>query len=411
MVASAPRPSVPDMIEQLQNEGISSKKSGTLPRERLVVSRLEEDETTQKKRRERLRVQDFCRANGGWSWVIDERGCIIDISGQFTAVLGLREAEYIGEPIEHIGSLCRNEEDVFPLVQARQTHSAFRDQLVVLKDIDDIEHRFYLSGVPVFGTEGDIVGYRGTAVPAEHILREFRQNSAITDPTQNAFLSNISHELRTPLNAILGFTETMRMEMFGSLSERYRHYCDDILQAGQHLLSLVDDMLDASEFHEKGEVDLSIAPITVAEIVKEAMALIVTEALEQDIALDEHPIEPGFKVKGDRRRVKQILVNLLTNAVKYTGAGGDAGVDVSRGRGFVAITVWDTGPGIEPSAQSQVFERFKRGGEGGYKGAQKGVGLGLHISRALARQMGGDITLESEPGIGSRFTLLLPEAC
>jgi signal transduction histidine kinase len=399
------------MIEQLQNEGPSVKKSGKGLHQGLVVSRLQEDENTQKKLRERLRIQDFCRANGGWSWTIDERGCIVDISGQFTAVLGLREVEYMGQPIEQIGLLCPDEENVLPLVRARQSNSAFRDQLIALKDINDVEHRFYLSGVPILGAAGEVVGYRGTAVAAEHIVREFNQDSGLANQVQNAFLSNISHELRTPLNAILGFTETMRMEMFGSLSERYRHYCDDILQAGQHLLSLVDDMLDASELHNKAEVALSIMPITVTEIVKEAIALIGTEALEQGVSLDEHPIEPGFKVKGDRRRVKQILVNLLTNAVKYTGAGGDAGVEVSRGGGFVAITVWDTGPGIETSAQTRVFERFKRGGEDGYKGAQKGVGLGLHISRAFARQMGGDIVLDSELGVGSRFTLLLPEAC
>lgn len=410
MTAPAPQSLVADMISQLRRQDQKNDGRRQESDDGLIISRLPKDDVLEKARLDRARFQDFCRANGGWYWVMDERGCLVDMSGQLPSLLGRSEAEFLDHPIEDIGVLCPGDNGELPLVTGRKKRSAFRDQMIVLTDVDDNRHSYYLSGVPMFNPEGHITGYRGTAVPVE---RAYERMVEVRHPeeaaqSQEVFLSNISHELRTPLNAILGFTETMRMEMFGHLSERYRNYCDDILQAGQHLLALVDDILEASELQKNGALPMDACPLVVADLIRETMALVGTQALEHDIALDESLVDRRYKVLGDGRRVKQILVNLLSNAIKYTGAGGNAGVDVRRHKSMMAITVWDTGPGIDIGLQAQIFERFERAGEGGYRGSQKGMGLGLHISRVLARQMGGDITLESKPGSGSRFTLMLP---
>lgn len=422
MTAPAPQSVVSDMISQLRRQDHFEDGSGQKARDGnardgktgddLIISRLPKEDARQKALLDRARFQDFCRVNGGWYWVMDERGCLADISGQFPGVLGRSEAEFIDQPLEEIGFLCPDEEGDMPLVVGRKNRSAFRDQLIVLTDAKGQKRNYYLSGVPVLNAQGRITGYRGTAVPAERGFGEQSDAGAEPDanPSQEAFLSNISHELRTPLNAILGFTETMRMEMFGHLSERYRHYCDDILQAGQHLLALVDDILEASELQKNGALPMNICSLTVSGLVRDTMALVGPQALDHGIALADYPVDRDYKILGDNRRVKQILVNLLSNAIKYTGAGGNAGVDVHRRDDMVAVTVWDTGPGIDLDMQAQIFERFERAGEGGYRGTQKGMGLGLHISRVLARQMGGDIVVESKPGHGSRFTLFLPGA-
>jgi len=410
MTAPAPQSLVSDMISQLRRQDQQNDGRRQNSDDGLIISRLPNDDALEKARLERARFQDFCRVNGGWYWAMDERGCLVDMSGQLPSLLGRSEAEFIDHPIEEIGLLCPGDDGNLPLVAGRKKRSAFRDQMIVLTDVDDNQHSYYLSGVPVINAEGRITGYRGTAVPVGRAFGQAIENLPLdeTSLSQEVFLSNISHELRTPLNAILGFTETMRMEMFGHLSERYRNYCDDILQAGQHLLALVDDILEASELQKNGALPMDACPLVVADVIRETMALVGTQALEHDIALDEGVVDRGYRVLGDGRRVKQILVNLLSNAIKYTGAGGNAGVDVRRHKSMMAITVWDTGPGIDAGLQAQIFERFERAGEGGYRGTQKGMGLGLHISRVLARQMGGDITLESKLGSGSRFTLMLP---
>lgn len=405
---TAPTAAISDMVARLRREDDVLQRDDISPKAKdIIISRAPEEERLSPSAVHKLRLRDFARASGGWSWSLDDRGCLSTVSEQITAILGRRAAEFVGQPLEVMGRLCPNRDGVLPLVAARKAGEAFREQIFIMKDAKGTEQLFYLSGLPTLDKDGAVKGYRGTAItqsPSEHM----KKTGTEAPPPQNAFLSNVSHELRTPLNAILGFTETMRMEMFGELSERYRHYCDDIMNAGQHLLALIDDMLDASQIEKNGSLTLNICPVIVADVVSEAKALIGAQALEQGVAIDEKAINLTFKLLGDRRRVKQILVNLLSNAVKYTGSGGDAGIDVTEDDGFICVTIWDTGPGIDQKAQSQIFERFERAGEGGYSGTQKGVGLGLHISKALAWQMGGDITVESEVGVGSRFTLKLP---
>lgn len=384
--------------------------TGPAPYPTLYVSTLDQDAARAQARLNAARFNDFRRAGGGWSWVMDERGCLVEISGRFLPLLGRRPSEFLGEPFEHLGSFEPLEGGELPFAQARRHSAPFRDQLVVMKNAEGHSVAFNLSGVPIIDNAGQTIGYQGVAISVseEQVLRPAAGGSVET--ARKAFLSNVSHELRTPLNAILGFADTMRMQMFGTLDDRYRGYCSDIVDAGQHLLALIEDMLDASDL-ERNAVEIEHTSIKLADVVTEVRALLEGQAEKAKVSMDAVRVGPDLRVFCDRRRLKQILVNLLSNAVKFTPKGGKVGLAAETtgvAGQMVAITVWDTGPGIPPERQEAIFERFVRSSEDSFAGVTQGVGLGLHIARELARRMDGDITLVSKVGEGARFTLTVP---
>jgi signal transduction histidine kinase len=227
---------------------------------------------------------------------------------------------------------------------------------------------------------------------------------------KNEFLAAMSHELRTPLNAIIGFAEAMELQVFGELGPRYIAYAHDIRGAGQHLLGLINDVLDVSVI-ESGEIQMHREPLVVARLVDAARALITLRAEAKSIDLSDARVETGQLVFADERRVMQILVNLLTNAVKFTPEGGRIGVSVAAApMGQIAITISDSGPGIADADHERVFEKFQQLVDETYRGKPEGTGLGLHISRELARLMSGDIRLRSKAGQGAHFVVKLPAA-
>jgi PAS domain S-box-containing protein len=242
----------------------------------------------------------------------------------------------------------------------------------------------------------------------EEALLRAKEEAEAANRAKSDFLAVMSHELRTPLNAIGGYAELIELGVRGSVTDAQRHDLHRIQQSQRHLLRLINEVLSYARM-EAGAVSFDLADVNVAERVGAAEAMVLPQASARGIAV-ERCVCPGELVaRVDAERLQQILLNLLTNAVKFTPPGGRIGIRVEPAGGAVAIRVWDTGVGIAPEKLSTVFEPFVQVGRG-LSNPMDGVGLGLAISRDLARGMGGDLVAESQPGAGSTFTLLVPRA-
>jgi signal transduction histidine kinase len=223
---------------------------------------------------------------------------------------------------------------------------------------------------------------------------------------KSEFLANMSHELRTPLNAVIGFSEVLLQRMFGALNDKQDEYLKDIYASGQHLLSLINDILDLSKI-EAGRMELAPAPFHLPTALENAVTLIKERAGRHGIAL-QLDIDPRLsEVVGDERKVKQVFLNLLSNAVKFTPEGGRISLKASQKDGAVEIAVTDTGVGIAPEDQAAIFEEFRQVGTDETR-KQEGTGLGLTLAKKFVELHGGRIWVESEVGRGSTFTFTLP---
>jgi len=222
---------------------------------------------------------------------------------------------------------------------------------------------------------------------------------------KSEFLANMSHELRTPLNAILGFSQVLQQKLFGELNAKQEEYLEDILSSGNHLLSLINDVLDLSKV-EAGQIELEVAPFSLREAVERGVAMVRERASKNGVAVAA-AIDPEVKVvEADERRIRQVLFNLLSNAVKFTPAGGRIDVTAARAGREVEVAVTDTGPGIAPGDRERIFEEFQQTEVGAQH--HEGTGLGLALSKRLVELHGGRIWVESELGSGSRFAFTLP---
>jgi signal transduction histidine kinase len=246
-----------------------------------------------------------------------------------------------------------------------------------------------------------------------------RRRAEDSDHAKGMFLATMSHEIRTPLNAVLGYAELLEMEIDGPLNEAQRERLARLRRTGHHLLSLVTGILDVAKV-ESGELSVRHELGDLRDVLTVAIAAVVPQATAGGLVLnDEIPERVPVRYIGDEDRVRQILVNLLSNAVKFTPPGGwvtlsaqrvlhhSLGDHVSGSGPWLRVDVADTGVGIPVARQALIFDPFVQG-HAAHERAAAGTGLGLTISRRLARLMGGDITLVSAPGAGSRFSLWLP---
>jgi two-component system, NtrC family, sensor kinase len=219
------------------------------------------------------------------------------------------------------------------------------------------------------------------------------------------FLANMSHELRTPLNAILGFSQVLREEMVGTVNEKQAEYLDDILSSANHLLSLINDVLDLSKV-EAGQVELEIAPFSLRESLERGVVMVRERATKDDVRVALVTDPDLDLVDGDERRVRQVIFNLLSNAVKFTPAGGAVDVSATRVGREVRVSVTDTGPGLAPEDYDRIFDEFQQTDVGIEQ--REGTGLGLALSKRLVELHGGRIWVDSELGHGSTFVFTLP---
>jgi len=234
-----------------------------------------------------------------------------------------------------------------------------------------------------------------------------QERAEAANKAKSAFLANMSHELRTPLNAVIGFTDLMRQRTFGPLgNERYEEYATLIYDSGQLLLDLISDMLDMAKI-EAGRLELNLERVDVSGTAEDCVRMLRDRAENSGLELTlSLPKEPLFLV-ADKRAVKQVLLNLLTNAIKFTPAGGHVGVSVRNGDGQATITVRDTGIGIPESELPRLGNPFEQVNSDPML-AKGGSGLGLALVRALMEKHGGILKIQSEEGIGTEVHCTFP---
>jgi len=246
------------------------------------------------------------------------------------------------------------------------------------------------------------------AIQNARLFREIADKSRQLEAAsrhKSEFLANMSHELRTPLNAIIGFSEVLNERMFGELNEKQAEYLKDIHASGQHLLSLINDILDLSKI-EAGRMELELTRFDLPQAVDNALTLVRERAARRGIAL-RHAVDEGLgQVTGDERKIKQVLLNLLSNALKFTPEGGRIDVSAHTADGMAEISVTDTGIGIAAEHHGAVFEEFRQVGEAEKKA--EGTGLGLALCRKFVELHGGRIWVKSQIGSGSTFAFTLP---
>jgi GAF domain-containing protein len=246
------------------------------------------------------------------------------------------------------------------------------------------------------------------AVQNARLFREIEQKGRELEAAsrhKSEFLANMSHELRTPLNAIIGFSEVLGERMFGELNEKQDEYLKDIHASGQHLLSLINDILDLSKI-EAGKMELELSDFDLPMTIDNALTLVRERAARRSIELHSTVDERLGQIQADERKIRQVLLNLLSNAIKFTPEGGRIEVGAKPVDGSIEVSVTDTGVGIAPEDQDAVFEEFRQVGTADKK--VEGTGLGLALSRKFIELHGGKIWVQSQIGAGSTFTFTLP---
>jgi signal transduction histidine kinase len=221
---------------------------------------------------------------------------------------------------------------------------------------------------------------------------------------KSEFLANMSHELRTPLNAIIGFSDLLQQQLSGELNEQQLGYVEDVLGAGRHLLALINDMLDLSKV-EAGRMELDLADVSLREVFESGLTMHAERATVGQIALAMRLDPREITVHGDERKLRQVVFNLLSNAVNFTPPGGRVELSATIPNGVVEVAISDTGPGIAADDQELIFEEFRQAGTGG---RHEGTGLGLPLSRKLIELHGGRLWVESVAGEGSTFRFTIP---
>ncbi|MGZ5474072.1 MAG: PAS domain-containing sensor histidine kinase [Thermoanaerobaculia bacterium] len=236
----------------------------------------------------------------------------------------------------------------------------------------------------------------------EDQLLEARRLAEEASDARAKFLSMMSHDLRTPLTSITGHASLIAAGMHGPLTEEQSAGLAHIREAGRELMRMINDILDFAKV-ESGRIDVQVSAVSVANAVARAGSLIHVRLAEKELAFESAGCD-GVEVLADPDRLQQVLLNLLTNAIKFTPAGGRISVTCARDGDRLLLHVRDTGIGIAPNQQHRVFEPFVQ-----LEATRaEGVGLGLAISRELTRAMGGELTVESTPAVGSVFTIALP---
>jgi signal transduction histidine kinase len=246
------------------------------------------------------------------------------------------------------------------------------------------------------------------AIQNARLFREIEDKSRQLETAsrhKSEFLANMSHELRTPLNAIIGFSEVLSERMFGEINDKQAEYLGDILESGRHLLSLINDILDLSKI-EAGRMELEPSEFDLPAAIENTLILVRERAQRRGITLGRRVDERLGTIRADERKLKQVLLNLLSNALKFTPEGGQIDVRARRHDGEAEISVTDTGVGIAPEDQETVFEEFRQVGMAARK--VEGTGLGLAISRKFIELHGGRIWVKSQVGTGSTFAFTLP---
>lgn len=320
-------------------------------------------------------------------WAADEELRIISLSPDLAELLGVSADDVAGQPLTRLLRLEEDEAGEMPLISALAARRGFAGQHA--RSRANEQQSVVLSGEVVTGADGSFAGFRGSVQS---------EGAAVSPspPRTNIFDHALDEVLRSPLDHIIESAERIVERSEGPLRTEYASYGNDIAAAARHLLSVLTSMSESP-------VDAH-RPIDLAAVAAEAVVLVDATADERGVVIEIESRDP-LPAQGEERAITQILVNLLSNAIRHSPQQGRVRLSFSQTQGTASASVADEGPGIAAADQQRIFERFERAHP-----KEGGTGLGLAIARRLARSMGGDVTLDSAPHEGARFTLTLPAA-
>jgi PAS domain S-box-containing protein len=348
----------------------------------------------------------FDNASVGLHWVGDD-GRVLRVNRTELEMLGYAEEEYVGR---HVSEFHADPQVVADILARLKRGETLADYEARLRCKDGSIRHVLISSNALF-RDGKFVHTRCFTRDVterrhdQERLRELKDAAEAASRAKSDFLAVMSHELRTPLNAILGYGSLVAEEVVGPLNPTQKHHLQRMIGSARFLLDLVDQVLRLSRL-DAGREQVHRAPVDVRALAGEAAALARPAAQAKGLALEVSAEGGPAKVETDAPKLRQILASLLDNAVKFTAAGTvELHVEVSAGA--AVFQVRDTGPGISPGHRESVFEPFEQVDQS-HTRREGGAGLGLSVCRRLARLLGGDVTVQSEPGRGSTFTLRIP---
>lgn len=348
-------------------------------------------------------IAEAAAVQRGWAWECDQQLRLV-------ALIGAGDSPPVpdgweGRSLSELFELQPDDDGRFPVLRALARQAAFDGQRVRVEGLS-----MQLSGEAMFDATGSFTGFRGIAttdsaagdasVPAKPPADPLFGSLPLSDPQ---FGRRIDGALRGPLSRIIATAETIHGQFDGPIRADYARYAGDIAHAGRHLLGLVDDLADLQNIERPG-FKAAADEIDLGDLARRAVGLLGMKAEEKGIRIDAPKTDDRMPATGEFRRVLQVLLNLLGNAIRYSPDNSQIWIRVDREGDRAMVTVADQGQGISAEQQAVVFEKFERLG----RTDSGGSGLGLYIARRLARAMDGDLTIDSAPGQGARFTLSLP---
>lgn len=359
------------------------------------------------------RLEDITRLVSEWVWETDADGCLTYVSERTFEVLGYHQLEMVGKKLTELGEFrgLHNES------RAPDWRNPFREMEYHACHKDGEERVFLISGLPIFNPESwKFEGVCGIAEDVtasrkrENDLKDALKTVKLANRAKSDFLSNTSHELRTPLNAILGFSEAMQSDLLGTMDENaVKTYAGHIHHAGEQLLKLINDILDVAVIEEQN-LKLKFTKVCVDEVFAAATAILGHRAADGEVRLSTTLPNGLPPIWGDELRVKQIIINILSNAIKFTPSGGMITCSASRGPGnTVQLEIADTGIGMSPKEVEMAKLPFAQVGSS-FSRKNDGSGLGIPLAIGLTEAQGGSFSIDSRKGAGTKVTLILPSS-
>ena len=361
----------------------------------------------------RERLRQIAQLSTDWIWETDGRHCFTYMSARVTEISGHTPEGLLGKSRIDVLNNAMHPEEVRQHLIDLAHHRPFQD-VAYWSDLPAGQRCLSVSGRPLFDENGGFAGYRGTGRDitserrAQMALIEAKEEAQAANKAKSDFLAHMSHEFRTPLNAILGFSDVIRGQLFGPISEtKYLEYGNDIYESGEHLLSMINDILDLSKI-EAGQWELFDEEIDVGATLAAVIRLVDDRAARGGVVLATEAADDLPGLWADERALKQVLLNLLSNAVKFTDADGHVTLSVAvEADGDYLFRVADQGIGIPADELGRVLEPFEQASNSLTRQSE-GTGLGLPLAKSFVELQGGTLEIESDVGVGTTVSVRYP---
>ena len=360
-----------------------------------------------------LLLKDFEDASRDWLWETNAEGNLVYVSESFASAVNCPTETLLGEKLTDL-DMIEYRDGWNEITEARSRQQGIKDQFCSIKRDGELVW-WSITARPMFDIDNNFTGYRGVGsdvtakVKSTDALRKAKEAAEEANEAKSRFLAMISHELRTPLNAIIGFSDLIKAECHGEIADkRYVDFAADINDGGRHLLTIINDLLDLARIDSQ-QFKMESGTFDAGEIVDSVSRMTRIAAEEKNISLEITDFDEDQLLRGDFARIRQILINLVFNAIKFTPDEGSIVIRTLIDDNQISFAVEDTGPGIPPEMEETLFEPFRQADNALSRKAE-GVGLGLPIARKLAEAHGGTVTLTNgDKGALAELVLPLPD--